>query len=322
VTPARKASLLLVLACVGWGVGFPLMKAVMQAQQAASGTSGTWLTAQHQLVRYVVGGLLLAALAWWSTRRLPNRKEIAQGAICGATGGIGLLLQVDALNYSPASTVGFITQFYVLLIPLVTGVRLRRWPGWITLISVGLALAGVAVLSGISPSDLRPGVGELMVLTASVIFTVQIFAISAPRWVANDGLQVSTMMFVVMTILTLPVVLWSGPGLGGMAACYPSAGLIGLMVVIILFSTCLPYAIMNLWQRDISSTEAGIIYCSEALFAAGSSLFVPALIAPVLNITYLNEVPGVTMLIGGGLILAGAILVQVAPHWRQSTAKG
>lgn len=320
MTNPNRARLLLVLACFGWGIGFPLMKAVMDAQQAASGASDSWITAQHQLVRYVAAGFVLSLLAWWSTRRLPTRGEWIQGAVCGAAAAIGMQLQIDALNRTPASTVGFITQFYVLVIPLVTALRLRRWPGMVTLLSVGMALAGVAVLSGISLADFRPGVGELMVLAASAIFTVQILALEAPRWSGNHGLQVSSAMFIVMTALILPFVAFSGPGLAGIGPCLSASGVAPLMALIILVCTCMPYAIMNRWQREVSSTEAGIIYCSEALFAAGSSILLPALIAPLLGVTYGNESPSIAMAVGGGLILAGAVLVQLAPRWQRKPA--
>ena len=315
MSQAGKARLLLVLACVGWGVGFPLMKAVMQAQQEATGASAMLITAQHQLVRYCAGGLVLGFFAWLTTRRVPSSGEWAQGAVCGLAAAIGMQLQVDALNHAPASTVGFITQFYVLVIPLVTGLRLRRWPGFATIASVCLALAGVAILSGISLSDLRPGLGEMMVLAASVIFTVQILALEAPRWAANNGLQVSATMFAVMLAIDLPLVAGSGLGLGGLAATLAVPGTAVLTALIVLASTCMPYAIMTCWQREVSSTEAGILYCSEAVFAATSSLFIPGLVAVMLGIAYLNEVPTVTMLLGGGLVLAGAVLVQLAPRW-------
>lgn len=244
-TRANQARLLLVLACVGWGVGFPLMKAVMQAQQTATGFDSSWITAQHQLVRYVIGALALSGLAWLFTRRLPTAGEWFQGTVCGVTAGIGMQLQVDALNHAPASTVGFITQFYVLVIPLVIAVRLRRWPGWLTCISVILALGGVAVLSGISLADLRPGVGELMVLGASIIFTVQILALEAPRWAGNHGLHVCGTLFTVMAVLDLPLVAATGPGLRGLATCYAVPGTVPLVLVIVTFSSCMPYAIMT-----------------------------------------------------------------------------
>jgi drug/metabolite transporter (DMT)-like permease len=315
---ARTARLLLVLACLGWGVGFPLMKAVMQAQHEATGADSMWLTAQHQLTRYVAACALLTGLAWWFGRRLPNRAEWTQGAVCGASAAIGMHLQIDALNHAPASTVGFITQFYVLVIPLVTALRLRRRPGWATIASVGLALTGVAVLCGISPGDLQPGVGELMVLAASIIFTVQIFALEAPRWAGNNGLQVTAAMFAVMSVLDLPLVASTGLGLSGVATCLAVPGTAAITVIIILLCTCLPYAIMNRWQREVSSTEAGIIYCSEAVFSACGSLFLPAVMAGALGIAYANETPTVTMMVGGALILAGAVLVQLAPRWRSA----
>lgn len=313
MTRAGRARLLLVVACVGWGAGFPLMKAVLQAEQEATGAGGTWITAQHQLVRYVGGLALLAALAWWSTRRLPRRGEWAQGVVCGTAAALGMQLQIEALTLAPASTVGFITQFYVLVIPLVMALRARRLPGVSVIASALLALAGVAILSGISPGDLRPGTGELMVLVSSLIFTVQILALEAPRWAANDGLQTSVAMFTVMAVLTLPLVALSGPGLGGVAIALAAPGAAVLTAVIVVACTCMPYAIMNCVQRDVSSTEAGIIYCSEALCAAVASLVLPGLVSGMLGITYPDEMATITMLVGGGLVIAGAVLVQLAP---------
>lgn len=311
MSTAAKARILLVVACFGWGVGFPLMKAVMAAQTQATGASGSWVTAQLQLLRYVCAGAVLAGMAWLATRRLPTRGEWTLGAICGAAGAIGMQLQIDALNRAPASTVGFITQFYVLIIPLVAALRTRRAPGWLTIASVLLALAGVAVLSGMSPSDLRPGAGEMMVLAASAIFTVQIMALEEPRWSGCHGLHITAAMFAVMALLALPLVAFTGPGLAGLPACLSVPGSAWPLAAIVLVGTCLPYAIMNRWQREVSSTEAGIIYCSEALFAAAASLVLPSLLARMLGVPYADETPTATMAIGGGLILAGAVLVQL-----------
>lgn len=306
----------LLVACIGWALSFPLQKALMAHQALAAKTSGPWVTLQNQFVRYAGAAILLSLLAWWRSRRLPTRAEWLQATICGAAGATGLFLQIDALNYTSASTVGFLSQCYVVGLPLVAGLTLRCWPSLTVLGSILLAFAGVTVLSGITLADLRPGRGEMMTIISSLVFMIQILALSARRWQANDGLQVCWAMFAVMTLLVAPFAAGVGPGFGGIPACYRDPAALALTAAVVVLCTCVPYALMTVWQRFVSGTEAGIIYCSEAAFTAFLCLLLPGVLGTWLGIAYPDEVLSWRMLTGGGLILAGCLLVQWAakPH--------
>lgn len=313
--PLRALAILcLIGATLGWGLSFPMIKALLAHQQALSGGDGTWVTLQHQTVRFLGAAVVLMLLARLWRGRLATRAEWAQAAVCGLSAAPGMFLQSAALNYTSASTDGFLTQAYVVVLPLIAALRLRRWPAWTTLAAVVLALGGVGLISGVSLRDLRPGLGEVMVIAASLIFIVQILALEAKRWAGNDGIQVTWAMFAVMTALSLPAAALTGRGLGGIAACYDAPAL-AVTGVIVLLCSCVPYALMTIWQRRVSSSEAGIIYCSEAVFSAIASLFLPALLAAWLGVDYANEVVGWRMLAGGGLIIAACVLVQLrSPH--------
>lgn len=313
-----RAILALTAACVGWAFSFPLLKALLAHQGPAS----AWLTLQSQLMRYLGAGAVLLGIAWWRSRRLPTRQEWLQAAVCAGAAATGLFLQIDALNHTAASTVGFLTQLYVVLLPLAAGVAARRWPSPLVIISVLLAFAGVALLSGVSPDDLRPGLGEMMTLAASVAFMVQILALGARRWAGNDGLQVTWAMFAVMALLTAPFVALMGPGLPGLPACYADAPSIITIVVVTALCTCMPYALMTVWQRHVSETEAGVIYCTEAAFTAALCLVLPGLLGRWMGIPYGNESVTWPMLVGGGLILAGCLLVQVKPKTGNAAGAG
>lgn len=306
------AVLALTTACIGWALSFPLQKALMMHQAIQAGTTGPWVTIQNQLVRYVAAAGLLALLAWWRSRRWPTRAEWLQATICALAGASGLFLQIDALNHTSASTVGFLSQCYVVGLPVVAGLTLRRWPPLLVFSSIVLAFAGVAVLSGITLDDLRPGLGELMTIASSLVFMIQILALGARRWRDNDGLQVCWAMFAIMAVLAAPFAALLGPGLGSMPACYRDPAAVMVTAAVVVFCTCLPYALMTVWQRFVSGTEAGIIYCSEAAFTAALCLFLPSVLGSWLGITYANEVLTWRMLCGGGLILAGCVLVQKA----------
>jgi drug/metabolite transporter (DMT)-like permease len=306
------AVLALIAACVCWGLSFPFLKAVMLHQGAVSGQTGGWITVQNQLVRFLGAAVLLFAFAWWRTRRLPSRAEWAQSAICAVSAALGLFLQIDALNHTAASTVGFLTQCYVIALPVVAGLAARRWPSVLVVVSVVLAFGGVAILSGVTPDDLRPGLGELMTIAASLVFMGQILALGAERWRGNDGLQVTWLTFAIMTALMLPFAALTGPGLAGMPACYREPAALAVMAAVIVVCTCIPYALMAVWQRFVSGTEAGVIYCSEAVFTAIASILLPALLAGWLGVAYAGETVTWRMVLGGGLIITGCLLVQKA----------
>jgi hypothetical protein len=70
---------------------------------------------------------------------------------------------------------------------------------------------------------------------------------------------------------------------------------------------------MNAWQPKITATEAGLIYCVEPIFGSLAALFLPAVFSVWAMINYANETATWTLLVGGGLITAANILIQLKP---------
>ena len=68
---------------------------------------------------------------------------------------------------------------------------------------------------------------------------------------------------------------------------------------------------MNHWQRDVEATEAGLIYCAEPLWTSVFALFLPAWLAAWTATDYANETPTVRLLLGGGLITAANVCIQI-----------
>jgi hypothetical protein len=67
---------------------------------------------------------------------------------------------------------------------------------------------------------------------------------------------------------------------------------------------------MNFWQKYVTATEAGLIYCIEPLCASFASLFLPALFSSWAGVHYENEQLTSRLFLGGGLITAANILIQ------------
>jgi drug/metabolite transporter (DMT)-like permease len=310
-TNRLQASAMLVLATVFWAVSFPTMKALALAQQQLLPGSSTWLFAAL-CVACRFGAAAVLMLLWCArTLNRLTRLEVWQGAVLGGFGSAGLLLQMDGLAYTSASTSAFLTQCYALLIPLWVARADRRWPSAVVMASCLMVVAGVAVLSKIDWQTLRLGRGEMETLASSVMFTGQILWLQRPVFSRNNANHFSLVMFTVMALCPLPVVGLTAQQPADCLRAYSSGATLGMLAVLVLPCTLGGYLLMNHWQPRVSATQAGLIYCVEPVFASLTALFVPAWLSRWADISYANERVGINLLTGGGLITAANILIQV-----------
>jgi drug/metabolite transporter (DMT)-like permease len=91
---------------------------------------------------------------------------------------------------------------------------------------------------------------------------------------------------------------------------YASIPACGLMAVIVVFCTIAAFLLMNRWQRQVTATEAGLVYCAEPVFVSLLALFLPGWLSQWAGVDYANEQLTVRLLLGGGLITAANVLLQ------------
>ncbi len=151
---------MLLLATSFWGTTFLLMKALGQCQQQLVPGGSTWFFSSLSLLVRFAGGAALLLL--WNRRGLvqATRLERALGAGLGFFGGVGLIFQMDGVQYTPASTSAFLTQCDCILIPALMAVRRRQLPAKAVVASCALVLFGVTLLANVNWSELRVGRGE------------------------------------------------------------------------------------------------------------------------------------------------------------------
>lgn len=301
----RLAMQRLVFSCAMWGLSFPTVKALSLVQQSLAPEGGSLLHSSAGLVlRFGLAGLLvMLALALINKAQRPTGREWEQGLLVALSAGLGMLFQVDGLAYTKASTSAFLTQATVISIPLLRMCYQRRLMPVVEAGCVVLAVAGVAVLSDFRWAGWQLGRGEWETLLAAGCFTAHIMLLSAPRYGGNDGLRVSAIMFLAISLLFAPVVAtlpggWS-MGLRGLSSP------MGWAFIAILIGPCtlLAFLWMNRWQRHVSPSTAALIYCLEPVFASLLALFLPGWFSEWMGLTYENEVLSNQLLLGGGLIL-------------------
>lgn len=313
VTPAqhRQAILMLLLANLLWGVSFPLVKAMAFLQEQLVPGSSSWLITATTLVpRFAFSALLIGGFGFRHLRGI-TRREWSQAVGMGGFTFLGMMFQNDGLQYTSASTSAFLTQFYAIMIPVFLALRSRRAPPWTVWVSCALVIAGVAVLARLDWRDLRLGRGELETLVSSVFFMMQILWLGRADFVGNRVLPVTFLMFAIEGALglgMLAMTLHAGAHLAPLATNLPW---IGCTLALTLLCTLGAFTLMNMFQPRITTTEAGVLYCCEPVFTALFALFLPGLLATWGGVEYANEETTRTLLLGGGLITAANLLIQV-----------
>ena len=301
--------LLLITACALWGLSFPLVKALhLEQTSRLPEVSSMFLASWMQMARFGLGALILVPFIIGSKRA--TSLEIRQALVLAFWGGSGMWLQADALAYTDASTSAFLTQAYCVLLPIWASLRMRKWPASRVTFATLMVLTGGAILSGLRPGNLKLGRGEIETIGAACLFTFQILALEDRRFEKNRGLMVTFIMFIGIAILLLPFTLLSAPNLATCFSAGASLPSIGIISLLALFCSVGAYLLMNIWQRRVSATEAGLIYTTEPVFTAVFALFLPGLLGNWIRGDYPNENLTSQMMIGGSLILAATILMQ------------
>jgi drug/metabolite transporter (DMT)-like permease len=305
----ERARLLLIGATLFWGLTFPLVRGFELAQRAhVPGVSALVLASADVGLRFGVAALVLLPLCVRDLLTI-TRREWIQAAGLALLAGIGMYLQTLGLAWADASVVAFLTQLYTLIVPLIVALRDRRRPGQRVVVACGLVLLGAALLSPDLVRYFTLGPGEVVIALSTFFFAGQIVWVERPVFAENRAVLVTMLMFAMLgTMFGLGYA-----GAGGDAATLvklfePSA--VWQMILVLLFPcTVFTFLIMNAWQRWVSATEAGLIYCIEPVIAAILGGFLPGWISRFAGIDYANEPLTWSLLVGGTLIVSATILV-------------
>ena len=312
-TEHRQAIIMLLLANLFWGLSFPLIKTIQHTHQQLLPASDNWfVTAMTLAPRFLLGLIVLLILC---------RKQLAgftagewrQGLILGLSSALGMLFQIDGMQYTSASVSAFLTQFYAILIPVYLAVRIWRLPPLVIWLSCGLVLAGVAILGRFDFRAMHLGRGELETLLCSVFFMWQILTLEDKRYSTNRVMPVTIVMFALNGLAFAVMALFTAPQAADILVPWTSVSWVGFTLLLTGFCTLGSFTIMNKWQPKISATEAGLIYCFEPIFGSIMALFLPAIFSVWAGLNYANEPVTWHLIVGGGLITLANALIQLSP---------
>lgn len=188
-----------------------------------------------------------------------NRKDLLIGGIaCGLLLFAATSLQQIGIQYTTAGKAGFITAFYIVIVP-VLGIFLRKRIGWKVWIAVVIALFGLYFLC--ITEHFTVGKGDILIFVCALIFSLHILVIDrfSPK---VDGVKMSCIQFFVCGIASMPFMfVLETPRLGAMLE-----GWMPLMYAGVL-SCGAAYTLQIIGQKNVNPAVASLILSLESCFS-------------------------------------------------------
>lgn len=246
-------------------------------------------------IRFLLGSASLVPLIFWMKYKKadPSAKQkniLKGGLLAGLVLFIGASLQQTGMVYTTAGKAGFITGFYVILVPLI-GIFIGQHITKLLWIGAFIALAGLYLLTVNGPFILQKG--DFLILLSALFWAIHVqlinklvdthaaLPLSAFQFAICGILSLTTgFIFETITINTILQAMW--PLLYG-----------GLM------SVGIAYTMQVVAQQHVHPAYASIILSFETVFAVIGGWLL------------LNEMLSLRSLAGCLLMLAGIIIVQV-----------
>jgi drug/metabolite transporter (DMT)-like permease len=208
-------------------------------------------------VRFAIASATLAVPAAPRIRTL-GRPGFGAGVLLGVLLAAAFGLQTAGLERTTVSQTGFITGLYVVLTPLFALVLFRQRIGLPVWGGVVLAIAGLALLSGVPAGSTE---GDLLVLASTAAQALQIVMVEryAPTF---DPIALTFVEMLTAAVGFLVIAL----GFGDLSV--PRGWTVwGALLVTGVFASALAYLIQVWAQRRISATRIALLFSLETVFA-------------------------------------------------------
>lgn len=255
----RNSSLLLLTAVI-WGVAFV-------AQSVGMDYVGPYT---FTCVRSFIGGLFLIPCIALLNRLNPtspggikplnagtgNRQLWIGGACCGVMLCLASCFQQIGIMYTSVGKAGFITAFYIIIVPLL-GLFFKKRCGLFVWTGVALALVGLYFLC--ITENLTIQFGDFLIFICAILFSIHILIIDSFT-LRVDGVKMSCIQFFICGMLcAIPMLLFETPDFTQLMAAWKPVLYAGIM------SSGVAYTLQIVGQKGMNPTVASLILSLEAV---------------------------------------------------------
>ncbi len=281
----RSAIIMLWITSAIWGFAFV-------AQRAGMEFIGPFT---FNGIRFLLGSASLLPLILWQKYKQKSKAKkpgniVAGSLLAGTVLFIGASLQQAGMVYTEAGKAGFITGFYVILVPLI-GVFIGQHITKLLWTGAVIALAGLYLLTINGPLTLQKG--DILILVSALFWAAHVQLIN--KLVdTHAALPLSAMQFAVCGILSLAT--------AGMFEKITLDSIFQAAIPLLyggLLSVGIAYTLQVVAQQHVHPAYASIILSFETVFAVVGGFLI------------LHEMMSLRNLAGCLLMLAGIVIVQV-----------
>ena len=253
--------LMLFLAAFIWGTAFV-------AQVTGMDKIGPFT---FNMARSIIAIICLGAYLIITKAKLPKDIGILLqgGLVCGFFIFMGTSLQQIGLQYTTAGKTGFITSFYILIIPFLTMFFLKHKIDLLTWISIIIGFIGLYLLAIPSLSDFSINKGDFIVFLGSFCWGGHILIIDYYSKKVSP-VELSFLQFVILTILSgICAFLFENETatLSNIFHSWKSIAYAGFL------SSGIAYTLQMVGQKYTNPIVASLILSLEAVFAALAGYF-------------------------------------------------
>ena len=215
------------------------------------------------------------------------------GLCCGTALFLASNLQQAAFSSDTESgKVGFITVFYLMLVPIF-GLFIKKKATLNVWISVVIALVGMYFLCIEGGASFKINIHDLFAFLCAIMFAIQILFIDHFANKVN-GIHLSFMQFLVVTVFSFVIMLFcENPTFTLIKDCFWQVAYVGV------FSSGVAYTLQILAQKGSNPTVVSLLLSLESVFAV------------IFGALLLGEVMSAREYIGCGIMFLAVILAQI-----------
>lgn len=282
------ADLALLLAAACWGGGF------VAGDIAAENFSPFFIMA----VRFT-GAALFMGLLFRRHVKSSTKEDWKAGMILGSLLFVAQPVQIIALKYTTPSKQAFLITTYVIIVPFVSWVVLRKRPGIKAFVAGVLALVGIGLISLSGSLGIELGDGLTLLFSLLYSFIIVMTGILAKR---VNPLAMSFFQYLTTGVLSIGTTLLFEEK----ATVFPAAG-IGALIYLLSINTVVAYTLQNVAQRYTTDTHSAVLISTESVIGYFCGVV-------------LYGDPFTPRVLAGGLIVFSAVLLSVV-EWEKILKK-
>ncbi len=248
-------------------------------------------------LRFALASLLLWIIASPRIKRL-SAKTISDGSILGTVLFLTCAFQTVGLKYTSASVTAFITGLYVVIVPVLSLIILKKKPGLYLILGVFLSFAGLSLIT--LNGRIALSKGEALVL-ANALFASFHIVLTDHYSRRNDiFLLTAVQISVVLGFSLLTSLIFEKSVL----PCNYSNQVLFALFLTGIFATVVAFLVQTGLQQYTTPTKAAVIYGMEPVSSAFFSYFIGAELLTLRQYT------------GAMIIIFAMIFVEAGSYYR------